>query len=238
MLIEFCERRAVVRLLDRAIQRNAAAACEDSESLARPTARRNSGYRGNASGRAETMGYEVHGETRILPVIVGDRGERPRTGRPPARPRYRRAWIRPPTVQKERPVIRVAPMARHTADDIAQCLAPPDCRHRGVRAVIETSNDSRPGRGTGRIAEDGVFVVGTDTGVGKTVVTAGLTGWLRETEPRLSPLSPARPDTRRTTTRRLSSPSVARRTPQSVCSGYRHRWLRSGSLQADDDGTS
>lgn len=27
---------------------------------------------------------------------------------------------------------------------------------------------------------DGVFVVGTDTGVGKTVVTAGLTGWLRE----------------------------------------------------------
>ncbi|MBX0294164.1 dethiobiotin synthase [Haloarcula nitratireducens] len=27
---------------------------------------------------------------------------------------------------------------------------------------------------------DGLFVVGTDTGVGKTVVTAGLTGWLRE----------------------------------------------------------
>jgi len=47
--------------------------------------------------------------------------------------------------------------------------------------VSEASNDSRPGRGTGRIAEDGVFVVGTDTGVGKTVVTAGLTGWLRET---------------------------------------------------------
>lgn len=28
--------------------------------------------------------------------------------------------------------------------------------------------------------DDGLFVVGTDTGVGKTVVTAGLTGWLRE----------------------------------------------------------
>jgi len=25
-----------------------------------------------------------------------------------------------------------------------------------------------------------LFVVGTDTGVGKTVVTAGITGWLRE----------------------------------------------------------
>jgi dethiobiotin synthetase len=46
--------------------------------------------------------------------------------------------------------------------------------------VSETDADSGPERGTGRIAEDGVFVVGTDTGVGKTVVTAGLTGWLRE----------------------------------------------------------
>lgn len=33
---------------------------------------------------------------------------------------------------------------------------------------------------SGHIGTDGVFVVGTDTGVGKTVVTAGLTGWLRE----------------------------------------------------------
>ena len=46
--------------------------------------------------------------------------------------------------------------------------------------MSETSKDSGPDRGTGRIAEDGVFVVGTDTGVGKTVVTAGLTGWLRD----------------------------------------------------------
>lgn len=30
------------------------------------------------------------------------------------------------------------------------------------------------------LEESGVFVAGTDTGVGKTVVTAGLTGWLRE----------------------------------------------------------
>jgi dethiobiotin synthetase len=28
--------------------------------------------------------------------------------------------------------------------------------------------------------DDGVFVVGTGTGVGTTVVTAGLTGWLRD----------------------------------------------------------
>jgi dethiobiotin synthetase len=46
--------------------------------------------------------------------------------------------------------------------------------------MSETTADSEPESGTGQIDEDGVFVVGTDTGVGKTVVTAGLTGWLRE----------------------------------------------------------
>jgi len=46
--------------------------------------------------------------------------------------------------------------------------------------VNEPTAGPGPERGTGHIGEDGVFVVGTDTGVGKTVVTAGLTGWLRE----------------------------------------------------------
>ncbi len=76
--------------------------------------------------------------------------------------------------------IRVAPMAT-TPPTTSRRLDASELPARGGRAASETSNDSRPGRGTGRIAEDGVFVVGTDTGVGKTVVTAGLTGWLRET---------------------------------------------------------
>ncbi|RLM96017.1 dethiobiotin synthase [Haloarcula sp. Atlit-7R] len=46
--------------------------------------------------------------------------------------------------------------------------------------MSDTSGDSGSDRGTGHIAADGVFVVGTDTGVGKTVMTAGLTGWLRD----------------------------------------------------------
>lgn len=37
----------------------------------------------------------------------------------------------------------------------------------------------------------GVFVAGTDTGVGKTVVTAGLTGWLRETGTDARAIKPA-----------------------------------------------
>ncbi len=82
--------------------------------------------------------------------------------------------------------------------------------------MSDTSEDSGLDRGTGRIAEDGVFVVGTDTGVGKTVVTAGLTGWLRNAGTEQSPSSPARPDIRRTTTRRSSSPSAVRPRPRSV----------------------
>ncbi|KAA9397400.1 dethiobiotin synthase [Haloarcula sp. CBA1130] len=46
--------------------------------------------------------------------------------------------------------------------------------------MSNTTAESKRESGTGHIAEDGVFVVGTDTGVGKTVVTAGLTGWLRD----------------------------------------------------------
>jgi len=46
--------------------------------------------------------------------------------------------------------------------------------------MSERTECSEPASGTGHSSEDGVFVVGTDTGVGKTVVTAGLTGWLRD----------------------------------------------------------
>ena len=46
--------------------------------------------------------------------------------------------------------------------------------------MSDTTRGSGSERGTDRIAEGGVFVVGTGTGVGKTVVTAGLTAWLRE----------------------------------------------------------
>lgn len=43
-----------------------------------------------------------------------------------------------------------------------------------------TGDASGPDSSVEHTVGDGVFVVGTDTGVGKTVVTAGLTAWLRE----------------------------------------------------------
>jgi len=69
------------------------------------------------------MGYEVRGETQILPVMVGDRetaielGERVRDAGVVA------PAIRPPTVPEGTSRIRVAPMATHTDDDIDRCLA-------------------------------------------------------------------------------------------------------------------
>lgn len=46
--------------------------------------------------------------------------------------------------------------------------------------MSDPNSNSGPESGTDCIGDNGVFVVGTDTGVGKTVVTAGLTGWLRD----------------------------------------------------------
>ncbi|MDS0221527.1 dethiobiotin synthase [Haloarcula sp. S1AR25-5A] len=48
--------------------------------------------------------------------------------------------------------------------------------------MSDGSGCREPTETAAQISDDGVFVVGTDTGVGKTVVTAGLTGWLRERE--------------------------------------------------------
>ncbi|WP_299263895.1 aminotransferase class I/II-fold pyridoxal phosphate-dependent enzyme [Halorientalis sp.] len=71
----------------------------------------------------EAAGYEVWGETQILPVVVGDRDDamalddclRDRDVVAPG--------IRPPTVPAGTSRVRVAPMATHTEDEIDRCLA-------------------------------------------------------------------------------------------------------------------
>ncbi len=70
----------------------------------------------------ESMGFDVLGDSQILPVLVGDRddavaladGLRIRDVVAPA--------IRPPTVPEGTNRIRVAPLATHDQDDIVTCL--------------------------------------------------------------------------------------------------------------------
>jgi 8-amino-7-oxononanoate synthase len=69
------------------------------------------------------MGYEVWGETHILPVVVGDREDALALD-----DRLREAGIvapaiRPPTVPDGTSRIRLAPQATHTTDEIGRCLA-------------------------------------------------------------------------------------------------------------------
>ena len=70
----------------------------------------------------ETMGYEVWGETHILPVVVGDRDTAMALGDRLAAAGIVAPPIRPPTVPEGTSRLRVAPMATHSEAEIARCL--------------------------------------------------------------------------------------------------------------------
>ncbi|WP_459193937.1 aminotransferase class I/II-fold pyridoxal phosphate-dependent enzyme [Halosimplex sp. J119] len=70
----------------------------------------------------EAMGYEVRGETQILPVLVGDRADAVALSERLAAEDVVAPAIRPPTVPEGTARIRVAPTAAHTAADVGRCL--------------------------------------------------------------------------------------------------------------------
>jgi 8-amino-7-oxononanoate synthase len=102
----------------------AAAAAGEALAIAREGDRRRQLWDNVATLRdeLESMGYDVRGETQVLPVMVGDRTDaldlsealRERGIVAPA--------IRPPTVPEGTSRIRVAPMATHDRDDLTACL--------------------------------------------------------------------------------------------------------------------
>ncbi|WP_254271233.1 aminotransferase class I/II-fold pyridoxal phosphate-dependent enzyme [Haloarcula marina] len=68
------------------------------------------------------MGYDVLGETHVLPVLVGDRTDALELAERLRADGVVAPAIRPPTVPDGTSRIRVAPTATHTAEDIARCL--------------------------------------------------------------------------------------------------------------------
>ncbi|RXK49028.1 aminotransferase class I/II-fold pyridoxal phosphate-dependent enzyme [Halorientalis pallida] len=71
----------------------------------------------------DAAGYEVWGETQILPVVVGDRKDAMALDDRLREHDVVAPGIRPPTVPEGTSRIRVAPMATHTEDEIDRCLA-------------------------------------------------------------------------------------------------------------------
>jgi len=71
----------------------------------------------------EGMGYEVWGETQILPVVVGDRDDAMALDDRLREHGVVAPGIRPPTVPDGTSRIRVAPIATHTEAEIDRCLA-------------------------------------------------------------------------------------------------------------------
>lgn len=102
----------------------AVAAARESLRIARETDRADRLWKNVAALRdgLEGMGYEVWGETHILPVVVGDR-----IGALELADRLRERGvvvpaIRPPTVPDGTSRLRVTPMATHTDEDVRRCL--------------------------------------------------------------------------------------------------------------------
>jgi 8-amino-7-oxononanoate synthase len=71
----------------------------------------------------ESLGFEVLGETQILPVLIGDRTDAMELASHLRREGIIAPAIRPPTVPEGTSRIRVAPMATHTDRDIERCIA-------------------------------------------------------------------------------------------------------------------
>ncbi|PSQ24848.1 8-amino-7-oxononanoate synthase [Halobacteriales archaeon QS_9_67_17] len=71
----------------------------------------------------ESLGYEVRGDTQILPVMVGDREDAVALADSLREQGVVAPAIRPPTVPEGTSRIRVAPTAAHTREEIDDCIA-------------------------------------------------------------------------------------------------------------------
>jgi 8-amino-7-oxononanoate synthase len=71
----------------------------------------------------DAMGYEVLGDTQILPVLVGDRADAVALADRLHEAGVVAPAIRPPTVPEGTSRIRLAPTAAHTPADVDRCLA-------------------------------------------------------------------------------------------------------------------
>ncbi|MFD1646394.1 aminotransferase class I/II-fold pyridoxal phosphate-dependent enzyme [Haloarchaeobius litoreus] len=70
----------------------------------------------------ESVGYEVWGDTQVLPIVVGDRLDALALERAVRERGIVAPAIRPPTVPEGTSRIRIAPMATHSRSDVEHCI--------------------------------------------------------------------------------------------------------------------
>ncbi|WP_129113225.1 aminotransferase class I/II-fold pyridoxal phosphate-dependent enzyme [Halegenticoccus tardaugens] len=102
----------------------AAGAAREALRIARENARRERLWENAArlrNGLADA-GYDVRGETQILPVVVGDRRDALALAEAVRDRGVVAPSIRPPTVPEGTSRVRVAPTAAHAATDVDRCL--------------------------------------------------------------------------------------------------------------------
>lgn len=102
----------------------AAAAAREALAIARDGDRREQLWKNVDRLRTglQSLGYEVLGESQILPVLIGDRTEAMELADRLHQRGIIAPAIRPPTVPEGTSRIRIAPMATHTERDIERCL--------------------------------------------------------------------------------------------------------------------
>lgn len=102
----------------------AAGGARKALSIAREGTRRGQLWKNVERLRAglESLGFDVLGETHILPVLIGDRADAMKFASHLRESKLIAPAIRPPTVPDGTSRIRVAPMATHTTCDIEQCI--------------------------------------------------------------------------------------------------------------------
>jgi 8-amino-7-oxononanoate synthase len=123
-LVEFLVNEARSFVFSTGLAPPAAAAAEEALRIAREGKRREQLWRNVERLRSgfEEMGFEVWGETQVLPVVVGDRRDALALSEAVREYGVVAPAIRPPTVPEGTSRIRVAPMATHDGDDVAACL--------------------------------------------------------------------------------------------------------------------
>jgi 8-amino-7-oxononanoate synthase/dethiobiotin synthase len=128
---------------------------------------------GRLSRGLRDLGYDAcEPAAAVVPVMVGEPGEAVELSRRLLEQGVFVPAIRPPSVPPGTARLRVTTMATHTDDHLARVL--------DAFSLVRSGRPARPAAVLPRPAPRSVFVTGTDTGVGKTVVAAALASlWSR-----------------------------------------------------------